>query len=402
MIYRRVIERRVYTDSSVTSPWIERTTYSLASVAPNTVAVVSHYGPNGSTGTLLASESHYFTGFPLEALAERPLHYSAWNSGKEYQTEAYNENGTLLRRGTQAWHQRAPMSWSVPSNTPGEPPNDPRITDTTTTLEPAGPNLMSKQIIGYDDLVPYNNPNDVKEFDYGNGTPGVLVRETRTTFITSSNYTDATTGAHLRSLPSQVSIYDAGGIERARTTFEYDNYAAADSYHAAIVTYPRPAFNELPISGLDPAFNSASGNLTRGNSTATTQYFLNSSGAVTGSISNYAQYDIAGNVVKAIDGRGYATRVDFADRFGVPDADARANAGSYELNSAGQYSYAFPTLVTNALGQTIYTQFDFYLGRLVDAEDTNGVVSSAYSEYDPLDRPTKVIRAANQSTSIRS
>jgi hypothetical protein len=49
-----------------------------------------------------------------------------------------------------------------------------------------------------------------------------------------------------------------------------------------------------------------------------------------------------------------------------------------------------------------YTQFDFYLGRLVDAEDANGVVSSAYSEYDPLDRPTKVIRAANQSTSIMS
>ena len=402
MIYRPLLERRVYPDSSGTSSWIERTTYTLFSVAPNTVPVVSHYGPNGSTGTLLASERHYFTGFPLQALDESPIHYSAWDSGKEYQTEAYNENGTLLRRGTQAWHQRAAMSWSVPINVPGEPSNDPRITDTTTTLEPGGPNLMSKQSIGYDDLVPYNNPNDVNEFDYGNGMPGALVRETRTTFITSSNYTDATTGVHLRSLPSQVSTFDAGGIERSRTTFEYDNYAAADSYHATIVAYPRPGFNELPISGLDPAFNSASSNLTRGNATATTHYLLNNSGSVTGSISNYAQYDIAGNVVKTIDGRGYATTFDFADRFGIPDADARANAGSYELNNAGQYSYAFPTLVTNALEQTAYTQFDFYLGRLVDAEDANGVVSSAYSEYDPLDRPTKVIRAANQTTSIRS
>ena len=374
MVYRRLLERRVYPDSSGTSPWIERTTYSLASASPNTVALVSHYGPNGSTGTLLASERHYFTGFPLQSLDERPLNYSAWNSGKEYQTEAYNENGTLLRSRTQTWRQRAPMSWSAPFNAPGEPPNDPRITDTTTTLEPAGPNLMSKQNIAYDDSVPYNNPNVVKEYDYGNGTPGSLVRETRTTFITSGNYTDATTGAHLRSLPSQVSTFDAGGTERARSTFEYDNYTSGLTGRANISGHDDAAFS--------------SGYLIRGNVTAQTKFVLPSTPLTT-----RIQYDIAGNVVSVTDPKNNTTAVDFSDRFGTPDNEARGNTQAPpELAPPGlgsQQTYAFATRVTNALNQTAYTQFDYYIGQPVNGEDINGVISSGKYE-DALNRGTQL------------
>jgi len=100
-----------------------------------------------------------------------------------------------------------------------EPPNDPRITDTTSTLADVTPNLVSKQTFGYDDSLPYNNRNDVKEYAFGNGAAGPLVRETTTSFITSGTYTGTT--VHLRSLPSQVSVLDAGGVERARTTYEY-------------------------------------------------------------------------------------------------------------------------------------------------------------------------------------
>lgn len=112
--------------------------------------------------------------------------------------------------------------------------------------------------------------------------------------------------------------------------------------------------------------------------------WLNSSGSSV--VSSYAQYDIAGNGVKAIDGLGQATTFDFADRFGAPDGEARSNSGASEL--AGQSAYAFPTKVTNALGHEAYTQFDYYLGRAVDSEDPNGVKSSAYYN-DLLDRPTR-------------
>jgi YD repeat-containing protein len=88
---------------------------------------------------------------------------------------------------------------------------------------------------------------------------------------------------------------------------------------------------------------------------------------------------------------------DYNDRFGVPKGEARSNTAPAEL--AGQASYAFATRVTNALGHTAYTQYDYYLGRPIDAEDPNGIVSSA-SYNDPLDRPTQVVRAVN--TALRN
>jgi RHS repeat-associated protein len=208
--------------------------------------------------------------------------------------------------------------------------------------------------------------------------------------IAATSYTDATTGAHLRSLPSQVSTFDAGGVERSRSSFEYDNYNT-DANHAGLIDRPN-------IINLDAAFTTSY--LTRGNVTTASNYLL-TNGTVTGSVTSYAQYDIAGNVVKAIDARGYATELDFSDRFGVPDGEARANSSSAELIAAGKYSYAFATFVRNAANLTAYAQFDYYLSQAVDGEDANGVVSSGYFN-DALDRPTQVVRANNQAPEIKS
>ena len=108
---------------------------------------------------------------------------------------------------------------------------------------------------------------------------------------------------------------------------------------------------------------------------------------MSGSISGYAQFDVAGNVVKAIDARGNATTITYDDCFGAPDGEATINTSPVELSSVGQASYAFPTAVTNAANQTVNSQFDYYLGRPVDARDINGVVASGYYN-DALDRPT--------------
>ncbi len=116
---------------------------------------------------------------------------------------------------------------------------------------------------------------------------------------------------------------------------------------------------------------------------------------MTESTSGHAQYDIAGNVVKTLDPRSttsnlIATTFDFSDRFGSPDDDARANSAPSQLG--GQSSFTFATKVTNALGHEAYTQFDYFLGKPVNSEDANGIVSSvAYN--DALDRPTQGIQA---------
>jgi len=265
--------------------------------------------------------------------------YSDWHEGKEYSTSYYASDGvTILKTVANTWEQRAPVSWYPTQyyNAGNEPANDPRITQTVTTL--VDTNQVSKTTYSYDQ---YNNQTDSYEYDYGTGAAGALVRHTRTDYVTTNpvNGTDYTaTGVYLRSLPSQMSVFDAGGVERSRTTLEYDNYAA-DGNHW-------PLIDRANISGHDSGFTT--GYATRGNVTATTNYLL-ANGAVTGSVTTYSQFDIAGNITKTIDARGYATTIDYDDRFGAPDGDARSNTSPAEL--AGLSSFAFATKVTNALGQ---------------------------------------------------
>lgn len=379
-ILRRVSKRRIYVNQSDTTP-AESMTYTAESGNVR----VDHLDPqNGNS--LLAREKHYFHGDPVASLFVQQPYTPPYNEGREYQTEFLSVlngvAGDALRKVVSQWEPGVPITTTGPSC-------NARVKETTTTL--LDTNQVSKQTFGYYDSVPFNNQNNVKEYDFGSGAPGTLLRETRTTYVTSSTYTD--TGVSLLSLPSQVSVWEGGVTEIARTTFEYDTYNT-DTYHSGL-TY------RSNISGLDAAFTTSY--TTRGNVTGTTNYFL-TNGSVTGSISSYAQYDVAGNIVKAIDPRStpsnvIATTIDFADRFGSPDGEARNNSGATEL--AGQMSYAFPTLVTNALGQTVYTQFDYYLGRAVDAEDANGTVSSSYFN-DALDRPKQVIRGSNLGTGLKS
>ena len=183
----------------------------------------------------------------------------------------------------------------------------------------------------------------------------------------SADYASASptiSSIYIRSLPSETWVSDdtSGTNKKSRTTFEYDNYST-DSNHAAL-TY------RSSISGLDSAFTTSY--TTRGNATAVTRWLLPRT-----AITTYQQYDIAGNPVKIKDARGYETIAEYDDRFGSPNGEARANSGATKLGS--QTSYAFATKVTNALSQSVYSQFDFYTGRAVDGEDINGIVTSGTS-----------------------
>lgn len=260
-VYRRVTERRMYPDGGSGSAYESKMTYSRPETSTTNLGYVVTEQRNAS-GTLLTKSQHYFYGSPRESFLMRPTHYSAWKDSREYKTEIFDTNGTtILRRVEHTFAQRAAVSWwGGTSDTAA--PYDPRTIETVTTLEPATANLVSKQTFGFDDTVPFNNQNNLKEYSFGSGSAGSLARETRTTFVTSSSYTDIS--IHLRGLPSQVSIYDSGGTERARTVYEYDNYTMV-SNHAYLI--PRS-----DISGFDSAFGTGYG--TRGNVTATTRYLL--------------------------------------------------------------------------------------------------------------------------------
>lgn len=407
-IFRRVAERRVYPDGGTGSSYATKTVYSATQSGPNdpspwyTTVTVDQYDAGGTQ--VLTRGKHYFYGSAVSSLFNRgdlrQFLYSSWKEGHEYKTEAIDPTGagtTVLRREENTLQQRAPVNWWTWA-ADDAPANDPRIVETVTTL--VDTNQVAKQTsidptdpnrVGFDQ---YNNRTDTWEYDFGSGAPGPLVRHTHTDYLTTNpvNNTDYTgTSIHLRSLPSLRQVFDANGIEQARTSYEYDNYSS-DTHHAMLV-------NRASISGLCTTIisptqcdNSFSTDYQgRGNLTAVTR-FLIVNGVVTSSVAAYSQYDIAGNVVKAIDPLGHQTTFDFSDRFGFPDGNARANTTPVELGM--QASYAFATSMTNALGHTVYTQYDYYLGKSVDSEDANGIVSSSYYN-DSLDRPTQVIRSVN-------
>src|SRR5215203_4476916 len=243
IVYRRVTERRLYPDGGTGSTYASRMTYSRPETTTTNAGYVIADQLN-NTGTLLTRSKHYFYGSAKLSFGISPVEYAGWKEGKEYQTENFAGNGTtVLTRVTHTFQQRAAVSWWAGSADLA-PANDPRLTETINTL--VDTNQVSKQTISYDDTVPFNNRADVYEYDFGTGAAGSLVRRThadylKTNSVNSTDYT--TTSIHIRRLPTQVQVFDGAGVEKARSTFEYDNYAN-DTNHA-------PLTARSSISGLD-------------------------------------------------------------------------------------------------------------------------------------------------------
>ncbi|MFY9556729.1 MAG: hypothetical protein WAV47_18615, partial [Blastocatellia bacterium] len=380
-IFRPVTERRVYPNGGSGTSYEVKTTYT----GIGTVAV-DHLD---STGTLLAREKHYFYGGPTDDLYIGPVDYPSWKNDKEYKTEVImpSDGETVLQEKADTWEQTAPSWWAAWAGCPCPdfaPKNNPRITESTTTLKDVTPNLVSKQTYTYDG---YLNRTDVYEYDFGAGAVGPLVRRTHTGFVTTNNGANyaSDTAIHIRNLPFEewVSSDAAGTNKLARTTYEYDNYTA-DTNHAVMAS-------RSDIAGLDASYNNPS-YTKRGNVTAISRLLLPASTSIT----SYQQYDVAGNLVKGIDARGNATNFNYSDCYGSPDDEARSNTPPLELGTTSK-SYAFVTSVTNALSQTVYAQFDYYLGKSINGEDANGVVTKGLYD-DLLDRATEVVTAENFSS----
>ena len=392
-IYRRVLERRVYVEKTDSSPE-SRMTYGVptdpSGQGAKAIVEVKQYG--GSSQTLLSLQRHHFLGNAAPVYLPSQWYVPPdFMSGKEEQTDSLTGSGALLRSIAHDWH-------------PGEVlGKGPYIAETVTTLADSSPQMVSKQTFAYDN---FNNLTDTYEYDFGENAPGtVLLRHTHTDYLTTSpaqsgvDYTIGTSAnsSHIRNLPQEqwVSSDSAGLNKLSRTTYEYDNYQA-DAFHAALT-------DRQSIIGLCTIYTAAGvcantnpqSYLTRGNVTAVSRWLLSNNTAIT----SYAQFDIAGNVVKAIDARGSATNVSYEDNFNFGEPDGDVLPGFQPAELGGQKSYAFATSVTNALGHTSISQHDYYLGQAVETKDVNGVIASSYFA-DHLDRPTQVI-LANNITSLR-
>jgi YD repeat-containing protein len=126
VVYRRVIERRLYPDGGTGATYSSRTTYSRPETYATNLGYVIVDQLNNS-GTLLTRSKHYFNGSPKLSFGISPIEYAGWKEGREYQTEHFASNGTtILSRSTNTWQQRAAVSWWS-GNSDLAPPNDPRV-----------------------------------------------------------------------------------------------------------------------------------------------------------------------------------------------------------------------------------------------------------------------------------
>ena len=374
------------------------------------VKVEAHQG--AATGTLLAKERHFFRmlnaeyrqcGGPYTGTGNEK-----WENAKEFRTETYTGTGTTVT--VRDWQQRAAVVWAndvgLTYNTyvndqghgQDQPPNDPRVMWEETTLEDG---KVKRVEYGYDQ---FNNVTSIKEYDFGTaGAPGNLLRQTSRTYRTALNgycysnlnpldpscgsglAADVTAIIYQPGLLLSETVKDGSDNQKARTDFEYDNYAGTN--HAALV----------PNSGMIQYDGSRFSNLQsatqpRGNVTQVTRWLGGGTDVVA-----YSQYDNAGQVIWSKDPNGNVSTVSYADNFGSGD---NPDAGVSGPNGA---TYALASVATNAVGHVVKMQYDYSLGAATGVKDANNVITK--TEYDSLGRPfraTAALGLAEQSVSQMS
>lgn len=379
IVHRAVTEKRVYPNGGTGASYESKTNYSYDYSDHTETTVIT----TDQSGNFVSKTKHYLFGEPYGDLSPNGRYggnvfypYEYGLETKEYKTEYYGSLTTVLKTIEYDWRQ------ANGSNSTTAILNAPRVVQKKTTLNDSG--QVSKINYEYDQ---YLNLTDTIEYDYNSNQIG---RHTHTDYISDADYTSYT-ASHLRDLPSQswISTDLSGSNKKSLTVYEYDNYVA-DSQHA-------PLENRVDVFGHDSS-NYGSSFTKRGNITKATSFV--DAQTQTDPISSFIQYDILGNVIKSIDPKGNISTIDYTDRFGTPDGEARQNSSPTELGSLS--TFAFPTSSTNPKGWTTgYTQYDFYTGQIVDNENINGVVNSTFYN-DALDRPTKNISANNISNFRRS
>jgi YD repeat-containing protein len=148
-IYRRVLEKRVYSDGGSTLAGL--TTFGRYD---------NIYGPEGSVwvkqrsidgnATVISQSKHYFHSGPMAHVFDSGMWLPDQINGREKKTERFDQAGsTVLERTTNTWTYGGTLAGTS---------INPQVTETIRTIEPAAANLVSKQTFTYDN---YNNRTNV-------------------------------------------------------------------------------------------------------------------------------------------------------------------------------------------------------------------------------------------------
>jgi RHS repeat-associated protein len=296
-------------------------------------------------------------------------------------TTQYQQNGTAIKTISNTWAFDSCAVQSLQSNGKGwvlmNDAVNARIVDTTTTLNDT--NQVSDHQTDYDSYQPQAftcsfsssptesrmNPTEVREYDYGNGVAGPLIRKTDFTYLhnNNSNYLNA----HIWDRTASKSIYDGSSSLKAQTTYEYDNYTLGLTASSAVQH--------------DSVYNTSY--TLRGNLTATNRW-RNTDGAW---LTTRNQFDDAGNVRSTTDPKGYTTSFSYTDSW-----------GNTACVPTGGNAAAFSTTTTDPLTHTFKATYNSCSGTIASATGVNNRTTTI--TYDGMGRPTLVKAPDNGQTSF--
>ena len=319
-VSRAVSSRTVNDNNGNSSTWTyhwmtQQTTGSSGAVTSYTNVVTDPLGNDAV---------HVFTNLGSAYYETSTLYYQG-SSG----------SGQLLKRVDTAYQVDCVSGIAAPNVcSAATPPTYDLPISIQTTVYPSGE--VSKVTKSYD-TAGLGKVVAEKDYDWGQGTPGALLRETDTTYEWQAN--SAYLNANLLDLPASVVVKDGNGNRVAETDYTYDE--------SAYLT----ASNITTQHGAAP--NTVRGNLT------TVSKWLNTSTSPVVSHTNW--YD-TGEVYQQIDPLGNTT------------------THSYDPAYVGGYS----TRTCNALSQCVSGTYDFTTGLLTSFTDANGsYAASGNTPGDP-------------------
>jgi YD repeat-containing protein len=205
------------------------------------------------------------------------------------------------------------------------------------------------------------NVLEERDYDFASAAPGALLRRVDSTWLTTNpiNSVDYQSSAlFILNKPLSETTYDSTG-QIAQTQYEYDKYMVSISPSGAVQ-------HGISTNTFGTAYT------TRGNLTAVTRW-RNTDGALLTN-RNY-QFDDAGNVLIKTDPAGHQTKYSFVDVWSDATCVPLLNSG---------HSAAYPTTITNALGQSTLLSYNSCTGTLGTSTDPNHQTTTF--GYDSRDR----------------